>query len=49
VDVMIVEPDSELAEGYPANVMPQSYGQTFSSEEVHQLAEYLVESTPAKP
>jgi cytochrome c oxidase subunit 2 len=49
VEVMIVEPNSELAEGYPANVMPQNYGQTFSSEEVHQLAEYLVESTPAKP
>lgn len=49
VEVMIVEPDSELAEGYPANVMPQNYGQTFSSEEIHQLAEYLVESTPAKP
>lgn len=49
VEVMIVEPNSELAEGYPANVMPQDYGQTLSSAEVHQLAEYLVESTPAKP
>ena len=49
VEVMIVEPDSELAEGYPANVMPQNYGQTFSKEEIHQLAEYLVETTPAKP
>jgi len=49
VEVMIVEPNSELAEGYPANVMPQDYGQTLSSTEVHQLAEFLVESTPAKP
>ena len=49
VEVMIVEPDSELAEGYPANVMPQNYGQTLSGTQVHQLAEYLVESTPAKP
>jgi len=49
VEVMIVEPNSELAEGYPANVMPQDYGQTLSGSEVHQLAEYLVESTPAKP
>jgi cytochrome c oxidase subunit II len=49
VEVMIVEPNSELAEGYPANVMPQDYGQTLSSSEVHQLAEFLVESTPAKP
>jgi mono/diheme cytochrome c family protein len=49
VEVMIVEPDSELAEGYPANVMPQNYGQTLSGTEVKQLAEFLVESTPAKP
>lgn len=49
VEVMIVEPNSELAEGYPANVMPQTYGQTLSGTQVHQLAEYLVESTPAKP
>ncbi|HET9593013.1 MAG TPA: c-type cytochrome [Solirubrobacterales bacterium] len=49
VEVMIVEPNSELAEGYPPNVMPQDYGQTLSGTEVHQLAEYLVESTPAKP
>ncbi len=49
VEVMIFEPNSELAEGYPANVMPQTYGQTLSKAEVHQLAEYLVASTPAQP
>jgi cytochrome c1 len=49
IEVMIVEPDSELAEGYPPNVMPQTYGESLSKEEVHQLAEYLVASTPAKP
>lgn len=49
IEVMIVEPNSEVVEGYPANVMPQNYGQQLSSQEVHQLAEYLVESTPAKP
>ncbi len=49
VEEMLVEPNSELAEGYPANVMPQDYGQTFSKAEIHQLAEYLVASTPAKP
>lgn len=49
VEEMLVEPNSELAEGYPANVMPQDYGQTFSKEEIHQLAEYLVATTPAKP
>lgn len=49
VEVMLVEPDSELAEGYPPNVMPQNYGQTLSKSEVHELAEYLVANTPAKP
>jgi mono/diheme cytochrome c family protein len=49
VEEMIVNPNVELAEGYPANVMPKDYGQTFSKSEVHQLAEYLVETTPAKP
>lgn len=49
VEEMLVDPNVELAEGYPANVMPQDYGQTFSKEELHNLAEYLVASTPAKP
>ncbi len=49
IEVMIVEPDSELAEGYPPNVMPKTYGQTLAKSEVHELAEYLVANTPAKP
>ncbi len=49
VEEMIVDPNAELAEGYPANVMPQTYGQDLSPTEVHQLAEYLVATTPAKP
>lgn len=49
VEEMLVDPNVELAEGYPANVMPQDYGQTFSKAEIHELAEYLVATTPAKP
>lgn len=49
VEEMIVDPNAELAEGYPPNVMPQDYGQTLSQTEVRELAEYLVASTPAKP
>jgi mono/diheme cytochrome c family protein len=49
IEEMLVDPNVELAEGYPANVMPQDYGQTFSKAELHQLAEYLVATTPAKP
>ena len=49
VEEMIVDPSAEIAEGYPPNVMPQTYSQTMSKAEVHQLAEYLVATTPAKP
>lgn len=49
VEEMIVDPNSELAEGYPSNVMPKDYSQTLSKAEVSQLAEYLVATTPAKP
>jgi hypothetical protein len=46
---MILHPNEEVIEGYPANVMPQTYGETLSQTETQELAEYLVESTPAKP
>lgn len=49
VEEMIVDPNAELAEGYSANVMPTTYSQTMSNTEVHQLAEFLVATTPAKP
>lgn len=49
VEVMIVSPNTELAEGYPPNVMPKTYGESLSKTEVHELAEYLVATTPAKP
>lgn len=49
IEEMITKPNIELAEGYPANVMPQTYAQTLSKSEVHQLAEYLVATTTAQP
>jgi cytochrome c oxidase subunit 2 len=49
IEEMIVHPNEEVVEGYPANVMPQTYGQTLSGAEIHDLAEYLVASTQAKP
>lgn len=49
IEVMIVEPNSEVVEGFSPNVMPQNYGQQLSGDEIHQLAEFLVESTPAQP
>jgi len=41
----IVDPNAQIAKGYPANVMPQNFEQTISAKEISQLAEYLVEET----
>lgn len=49
IEEMIVDPNAEVIEGYAANVMPKNFGQTLSKTEIHQLAEFLVASTPAKP
>lgn len=49
IEEMIANPNEEVIEGYPPNVMPQNYEQTFSKAEIQQLAEFLVASTPAKP
>jgi len=49
IEEMIVHPNTEVVEGYPRNVMPQTYGETLSATEIHELSEYLVASTPAKP
>jgi mono/diheme cytochrome c family protein len=41
----IVNPNKEIAKGYPANVMPSSFGQTLSAKELEQLVEFLISST----
>jgi mono/diheme cytochrome c family protein len=41
----IVDPNAELAKGYPANVMPANFEQTLSPKELEDLVEYLLEST----
>lgn len=48
----IVNPNKEIAKGYPPNVMPQTFEQTLSEIEIENLVEYLAESTAggkAKP
>jgi len=47
IEEMIVEPNSEIAEGFTANVMPQSYGQSLSPGELEQLVQFLIENSPA--
>lgn len=47
IEEMIVEPNAEIVEGYPADVMPQTYGETLSKKELEDLISYLIENTPA--
>jgi mono/diheme cytochrome c family protein len=43
----IVNPNAEIAKGYPANVMPQNFEDTISAKELEDLVQYLIENTPA--
>jgi mono/diheme cytochrome c family protein len=47
VEEMIVDPNAEIAKGYPPDVMPQNFGETLSQKELEDLVEYLLENTPA--
>jgi mono/diheme cytochrome c family protein len=47
IEEMIVNPNAEIVKGYPANVMPQNFGETISPKEIEQLVEYLIENSPA--
>ena len=42
----IVDPNKEIAKGYPENVMPATFEQTIAPKELEQLVEYLIENTP---
>lgn len=41
----IVDPNKIIAKGYPANVMPQNYSTTITSQQLDQLVQYLIDST----
>jgi mono/diheme cytochrome c family protein len=44
----IVDPEKEIAKGYPAGVMPSNFGQTISKKEIEQLAEFLAKEAGKK-
>jgi hypothetical protein len=44
---MIVDPNAEIAEGYAANVMPQTYGQSIPTKELEQLVQFLIDNSRA--
>ena len=45
INESIVNPEAEIAKGYPAGVMPQNFEQEISAEELKALVKYLTEST----
>ncbi|MGD9735793.1 MAG: c-type cytochrome [Solirubrobacterales bacterium] len=40
----IVDPNKEITQGYPANVMPQNFEETIPPDELEELVEYLQEN-----
>lgn len=47
IEQMIVDPNAEIAPGYPPDVMPPNFGETLSKKELEDLIQYLIENTPA--
>jgi mono/diheme cytochrome c family protein len=45
IEKSIVEPNAMIVKGFPANVMPQDYGESLTPKELEALVEYLIEST----
>jgi mono/diheme cytochrome c family protein len=48
IEKSVVDPNAEIAKGYPPNVMPQNFEEILSKEELEQLVEYLAESAGGK-
>src|SRR3954464_3014491 len=47
VEEMVVNPNAEIAKGYPPNVMPQNFGEILTKEELEDLVQYLIENSAA--
>jgi len=44
VEKMIVDPNAEIAKGFPPGVMPQNYEQLLSAKELEDLVKFLLEN-----
>jgi mono/diheme cytochrome c family protein len=44
VEESIVDPEAEIAKGYPGGVMPNNYGEELSPEELEALVAYILDS-----
>jgi mono/diheme cytochrome c family protein len=45
IEESIVDPNAQIAPGYPESVMPLNFGETLSPEELEDLVQYLSEET----
>jgi mono/diheme cytochrome c family protein len=48
IEESIVDPEAKIAQGYPAGVMPQEFGEKLSEEELKELVKYLSENAGKK-
>jgi mono/diheme cytochrome c family protein len=44
IEESIVDPNAKIAQGYPENVMPQTFGETIEPEELKELVKFLSEN-----
>jgi mono/diheme cytochrome c family protein len=44
IEESIVDPEAKIEQGYPRGVMPQTFGEELSEEELKQLIEFLTEN-----
>jgi mono/diheme cytochrome c family protein len=44
IEESIVAPNAKIAQGYPANVMPETFEESIEPEELKELVEYLAEN-----
>ncbi|MET0306062.1 MAG: cytochrome c [Solirubrobacterales bacterium] len=45
IDKSIVDPNAQIAKGFPPNVMPSTYGESLTPKELEDLVQYLLQST----
>jgi cytochrome c2 len=45
IESSIVEPNANITQGFPPNVMPANYGQIITPEQLTQLVQYLIDAT----
>jgi mono/diheme cytochrome c family protein len=44
VEKSIVDPDAEIAQGFPSGVMPDTYGQDLTPKQLQDLSDFIVEA-----